>query len=73
MPGTPNPDRALRAVAEVGSLDSRLRGNDGSTLSSGLNIITLKITVILGKRSATRNPDRGLGNRPIVLIATDRR
>jgi len=68
MPGTLNPGRALGVVAKVGSLDSRLRGNDGSTLSSGLNIITLKMTVIPGKRSATRNPDRAF--RAVVEVGS---
>jgi len=30
-------------------------------VSSGLNITAIRITVIPGKRSATRNPGRGLG------------
>jgi len=39
---TRNPGRALGVVTKVGSLDSRLRGNDRSVVSSSLNIAAIK-------------------------------
>jgi len=58
---TRNPGRGLGFLARVNALDSRLRGNDGSVVSSGLNITAITMTVIPGKGSATRNLGRGLG------------
>jgi len=55
MLGTPNPDRALRAVAEVGSLDSRLRGNDDNVVFSGSPFTAKTSPVIAGKRQ--RDPE----------------